>query len=169
MQGWRKTPWFLSTTKAGALQTLPVETRVALLNWRPKPCLSHSPTQIKSGNQRDWKNSRSATGLQGQKGPPHCTSSRTPNPHCCCGSQPPLAREAFETPHSKGSLSSPVQPEPLTPSLLQTEPLSSTEAASPQNFGWFSTSAGQRKNRAKREESQEKHLFFIKAAQTGYY
>lgn len=110
-------------------------------------------------NQRDWENLLSAAGVQGQKGLPHCTSSRTPHPHRCCGSQPPLAQEASEMAHSKGSLSSPVQPEPPTPSLLQTEPLSSTEAAPPRNFGWFSTSAGQKKKQSKERGEAAKASF----------
>lgn len=53
----RKKPWwFLSPTKAEALQTLPVETGFAFLLWKPKPCLSQFSTLI-NGNQRDCKNS----------------------------------------------------------------------------------------------------------------
>lgn len=58
MQRGRKVPWFLSPTKAETLQTLPVETRVALLLWKPKPCLSQFPTLI-NDNQRDQKRGRS--------------------------------------------------------------------------------------------------------------
>lgn len=69
VQGWRKPRWFLSTTKAEALQTLPVETRVALLIWRPKPCLCHFPTQIKSKSERLGKFTLSSWGA-GAEGTP---------------------------------------------------------------------------------------------------
>lgn len=55
MQRRRKAPWFLSPTKAETLQTLPVETRVALLLWKPKPCLSQFPTLINDSQERSEK------------------------------------------------------------------------------------------------------------------
>lgn len=171
MQGWRKTQWFLSLTKAEALQTLPVETSVALLHWRPKPCLSQFPTQI-NGNQRDWENLYSAAVLQGQKGAPHCTSSRTPIPivavthslHWHGEHLKRLIPKGFSTPQCRVSPRHPACCRPR-PSPLQTHHLHGTLAGSPHQLG----RNRQRKNRAKREENQQKCPFFIKPAQTGYY
>lgn len=80
----------------------------------------------------------------GAEGTPTLHKQQDPHPHCCCGSQPPLAQGASETAHSKGFLYSSVQAEHPTLSLLQIETLSSTDPSPPRNFGWFPTPAGQK-------------------------
>lgn len=124
MQERRKARWFLSPTKAKALQMLPVETRFALLLWKPKLCLSQFPILI-NNNWRDQKNSCLGSWAMGAEVAPPSHKQRDPRPLRCCSSQPPLAREASETARSLRALCCLAQAEPPTPSLLQTEPLSS--------------------------------------------
>lgn len=96
MPGSRKPQWFLSPTKAEVLQTLLMETRFALLIWKPKPCLSQSPTLL-NGYRRDSKNSCSGSWAMGAKVTPPLHEQWDPRPLCCCSSQPPPAWEASKT------------------------------------------------------------------------